>query len=136
MSRIYLPSRGAESWKVLLADADRHWREGYSVHSIACGWEASGGLPTEIADLFSQVADEPELLIALPEHKVPLPGGLRESQTDVFALMRAGSMTISTAVEGKVNEPFGLTDALIRISVGIENIEDLISDLAQAFEAV
>ena len=36
----------------------------------------------------------------------------------------------------ELREEIGLTDALIRISVGIENIEDLISDLAQAFEAV
>jgi methionine-gamma-lyase len=33
-------------------------------------------------------------------------------------------------------EEIGLTDALIRISVRIENVEDLISDLAQALEYV
>jgi methionine-gamma-lyase len=35
-----------------------------------------------------------------------------------------------------LREEIGLTDALIRISVGIENEEDLISDLAQAFDSV
>ena len=45
------------------------------------------------------------------------------------------SMTHS-GVARQLREEIGLTDALIRISVGIENVEDLISDLAQAFEYV
>jgi methionine-gamma-lyase len=45
------------------------------------------------------------------------------------------SMTHS-GVASELREEIGLTDALIRISVGIENVEDLISDLAQAFEYV
>ncbi|WP_332697690.1 PLP-dependent transferase, partial [Bosea sp. (in: a-proteobacteria)] len=40
-----------------------------------------------------------------------------------------------SGVARELREEIGLTDALIRISVGIENIEDLISDLAQALEA-
>ena len=43
------------------------------------------------------------------------------------------SMTHS-GVARALREEIGLTDALIRISVGIENAEDLISDLAQALE--
>ena len=45
------------------------------------------------------------------------------------------SMTHS-GVARDLREEIGLTDALIRISVGIENEADLISDLAQAFDAV
>jgi methionine-gamma-lyase len=45
------------------------------------------------------------------------------------------SMTHSGVAAG-LREEIGLTDALIRISVGIENVEDLISDLAQALEYV
>ena len=36
-----------------------------------------------------------------------------------------------SGVARELREEIGLTDALIRISVGIENIEDLISDLAR-----
>ena len=43
------------------------------------------------------------------------------------------SMTHS-GVARELREEIGLTDALIRISVGIENVEDLISDLAQALD--
>lgn len=54
--------------------------------------------------------DKPtELLVALPEHKVPLAGGQRNSQSDVFALIRFGEETCAATIEGKVNEPFGPT---------------------------
>ena len=43
------------------------------------------------------------------------------------------SMTHS-GVARELREEIGLSDALIRISIGIENVEDLISDLAQGLE--
>ncbi len=53
--------------------------------------------------------DTTELLLALPEHKVPLLGGNRDSQNDIFALIRHGGSTCAVTIEGKVNEPFGPT---------------------------
>ena len=50
-----------------------------------------------------------ELLLALPEHKVPLPGGSRSSQNDIWVLARSEGELISIAVEGKVSEAFGPT---------------------------
>jgi methionine-gamma-lyase len=41
-----------------------------------------------------------------------------------------------SGVPRELREEIGLTDALIRISIGIENVDDLVADLAQAFEAV
>jgi methionine-gamma-lyase len=41
-----------------------------------------------------------------------------------------------SGVARALREEIGLTDALIRISVGIEAVEDLVSDLAQALERV
>jgi methionine-gamma-lyase len=41
-----------------------------------------------------------------------------------------------SGVARELREEIGLTDALIRISVGIENVDDLVADLAQAFESV
>lgn len=72
--------------------------------SAAQSWEAAQGLPSEIAKLLGPDA---ELLLAIPEHKVALPGKGRESQCDIFALARAGGQTIALAVEAKVAEPFG-----------------------------
>ncbi len=113
MSQIFVPTTGPANWQALLADPVRHWRTGYSARSVAYAWEEAAGLPPEIAALlashehFSQ--ETPELLAAFPEWKVPLPGGSRESQNDVFALVRTGATTLAVAVEGKVSEPFGPT---------------------------
>jgi methionine-gamma-lyase len=41
-----------------------------------------------------------------------------------------------SGVARELREEIGLTEALIRISVGIENVEDLISDLAQGLDQV
>ena len=111
MTAIFIPTSGPESWKTLLADPELHWRKGYSARSLAQCWEAADGLPEEISALVRSREEFgtslPELLVAFPEWKVPLPGGTRESQNDVFALVRAGGQTLAIAVEGKVSEPFG-----------------------------
>lgn len=102
--RVYVPSRGPDDWRSFLAKPDLHWRTGYSAKALAHSWESNDGLPDEIARLY----DDPcELLIAIPEHKVPLPGGSRDSQNDVFALIRHGSQISAAAIEGKVDEAFG-----------------------------
>jgi hypothetical protein len=64
---------------------------------------AKKGLPPVIAKLFGEDA---ELLIAIPEHKVLLGDTGRESQSDVFAIIKANNRTIAVTVEGKVNESF------------------------------
>ncbi|MHC2575991.1 hypothetical protein ACVI1J_002295 [Bradyrhizobium diazoefficiens] len=107
MRKIYIPTSGAQSWQALLADPMKQWRTGYSARTLAHCWEAAeGGLPPEIADLFGS---DTELLIAIPEHKVSLRDAGRDSQTDVFALVKSSNRTIAVAVEGKVNESFGPT---------------------------
>jgi hypothetical protein len=106
MSKIYVPTLGPQSWQALLADPEKQWKTGYSARTIAHCWEAADGLPPEITALFGGDA---ELLIAIPEHKVSLRDSGRESQTDVFALVKSKNQTIAVAVEGKVNESFGPT---------------------------
>ncbi|WP_192384226.1 DUF6946 family protein [Mesorhizobium silamurunense] len=106
MSQIYVPSSGPDSWQAFLADPAKHWRMGYSARTLAHSWEKAKGLPSEIAAMFDKPA---ELLAAFPEHKVPLAGGGRDSQSDVFALIRFGEETCAATIEGKVKEPFGPT---------------------------
>ncbi|KWV59819.1 hypothetical protein AS156_30305 [Bradyrhizobium macuxiense] len=108
MRRIYVPTTGPQNWQTLLADPEKQWRTGYSARTLAHCWEAAEGLPPEIAALFGPGS---ELLIAIPEHKVSLRDAGRESQTDVFALVKSSNRTIAVAVEGKVNESFGPTIA-------------------------
>ena len=112
-SRCFVPTSGPECWKPLLADPEKQWQRGYSARTLAHAWEAADGLPPEIADLFvatPELSDvPPELLVALPEYKVPLPGGRRESQNDVFAIVSGELGLMTMMVEGKVNEAFGPT---------------------------
>ncbi len=106
MSKILVPTRALSDWQRLLANPEKHWRAGFSAMATARSWEEAQGLPPEIDQILGPGS---ELLFAIPEHKVPLPGGRSESQCDVFALARSSGRTIALAVEAKVDEPFDKT---------------------------
>jgi hypothetical protein len=113
MSRILWFTSRPEDWQALLADPIKHWKSGYSARTLAHCWEEADGFPPEISEAFSRT---PESLLsgitpvlAVPEFKVPLPGGGRASQNDVFVLARSSSGPVTIMVEGKVNESFGPT---------------------------
>lgn len=111
MSCIYIPSSNAEQWAQFLAEPVKHWRSGYSARTLAYSWQEADGFPQEVKKALvtaPQFADI-ELLLALPEHQVPLPGGSRPSQNDIWVLARTNTGLVSIAVEGKVAEPFGPT---------------------------
>jgi hypothetical protein len=95
----------------LLADPEEHWKPGYSAYELATRWEAADGFPPEVTALLDQQegtrAATP--LLGIPEHKVPLAGGARASQTDLWVLARTAMGLLSIAVEGKVSESFGPT---------------------------
>ena len=113
MSKILAFTSGPDDWQALLADPVKHWRSGYSARTLAYCWEAADGFPPEVAQALSQ-SDSPLLadltpVLAVPEFKVPLPGGVRASQNDIFVLARSAAGPVSIMVEGKVNESFGPT---------------------------
>jgi hypothetical protein len=107
---ILVPSSGAEAWKDFLADP-KHWQTGRSAKSLAYCWTEADGLPAEVAAVLRRSSwfAQAELLLAIPEHKVRLPGAGRASQTDLWLLIRTPTALASVAVEGKVDEPFGET---------------------------
>lgn len=109
MTRIYVPASSADQWAQFLADPVKHWRQGYSARALAYSWQEAAGFPAEVASVLASQFAAVELLLALPEHKVPLPGGSRSSQNDIWVLARSEGKLISIAVEGKVSEPFGPT---------------------------
>lgn len=113
MPRILAFTSGPQDWQALLADPVKHWKTGFSARTLAYSWEATDGFPSEVSLPFTQ-SPEPLLanltpLIAVPEFKVPLPGGVRASQNDIFVLARSSSGPVSIMVEGKVRESFGPT---------------------------
>ena len=79
--------------------------------SLAMCWQEADGFPDSVTTVFKQSdfkqLHDIELLLAIPEHKVPLPGGSAASQNDLFVLAKGGGQLISITVEGKVSEPFG-----------------------------
>jgi hypothetical protein len=100
-----------------LADPKKQWRTGYSARTLAYCWEAcwaaSEGFPPEVTKALQQT-DEALLeditpVLAIPEFKVPLPGGVRPSQNDLFVLAKGAKGPVTIMVEGKVRESFGPT---------------------------
>ena len=110
MNKIYIPSDSPDRWKELLAEPKKQWKKGYSARTLAYCWQEADGFPESIVatfqnskiDLFENV----ELLFAFPEYKVPLPGGKRESQNDIYVIAKSNNNLISIMIEGKVSEPF------------------------------
>lgn len=133
--RIFIPSEGPASWQRLLAQPEKHWKASFSAMTLAQCWESDAGvLPLEISKMLSMAQhpafEAPELLLAIPEHCVELPGGSRSTQTDVFALVRGRGGISACAVEGKVDEEFGPTIEAKRREGAAERLEYL-HDLLQ-----
>lgn len=61
---------------------------------------------------------------------------LAESLGGVESLIELPAVMTHASIDKAIREEIGITDTLIRVSVGIENIEDLIADFEQAFESV
>jgi cystathionine gamma-lyase len=61
---------------------------------------------------------------------------LAESLGGVESLIENPAIMTHASIPKKVREQIGLTDNLIRLSVGIENVQDLIEDLENGFKAI
>ncbi|MFC1940653.1 DUF6946 family protein [Chloroflexota bacterium] len=111
MSKFYIPSRKPQDWKLLLAKPRRHWKTGYSAKLLAYSWQEANDFPPSVKTVFNnsgmKLFKDIELLVAFPEWKVPLRGGKRASQSDIFILAKGNEQLISIMVEGKVRETFG-----------------------------
>ena len=111
MGRVLIPATCPKDWQRLLADPEKQWKKGFSARTIAHCWQEADGIPGRVKSVLSKSPDLAglEALVVIPEHQVPLPGGSRPSQNDVWVLARTHSELVSIAVEGKVSEPFGPT---------------------------
>jgi len=81
--------------------------------AAACWEENQPQLPFEIVQVLEgsmeQSISNLQLLVAIPEWEVALPGGDTVSQTDILAITRNQSGLVILGVEAKVDEPFGPT---------------------------
>ena len=110
MNKIYIPSDSPDMWRNLLAQPKKQWKKGYSARALAYCWQEADGFPKSVVTTFQKskinLFGDVELLFAFPEYKVPLPGGKRESQNDIYVIAKSNNDLISIMIEGKVNEPF------------------------------
>ena len=114
MKRIFVPTTSGSDWQRLLGKPKLHWKQGYSAMSAAACWEDNQpNLPPEIVKTLESVKDDTlanlELVLAIPEWEVDLPGGDRPSQTDILAITKNDSGLVVIGIEAKVEEPFGPT---------------------------
>lgn len=115
MTRIHVSTWGASDWRRFLASPETQWVREASAMELAVSWECAQlserGLPPQVAGTIDKhpLLAGARLLIAIPEHKVPLKGRGKASQNDVWALLLTGSGYLSMAVEGKAGEPFANT---------------------------
>jgi hypothetical protein len=113
--QVLIPTESFEDWRRLLAKPWLHWKTGYSAKTLARCWEAAtrDGFPPEVKAALDRSGSGLLVnltpLLAIPEYRVPLPGGDRPSQTDLLVLARGQTGLVAIAVEGKVNEAFGQT---------------------------
>jgi cystathionine beta-lyase/cystathionine gamma-synthase len=59
---------------------------------------------------------------------------LAESLGGVESLCCHPASMTHASIPKEIREPRGVTDGLVRLSVGIEHIEDLVADILQAFK--
>src|SRR5690349_15434086 len=111
MSRLSTATRGICSWRDRLADPNKHWKRGCSAFEAAVSWELASrtpsGLPGPLLSLIEKTYGDPQLLFAIAEHQVCLPGGNADSQNDVWGLIKTRAGTVSLSIEAKAKEPFG-----------------------------
>lgn len=110
-TKVLIPAKSADDWQGFLAEPDKQWRTGYSAKALAHCWMSADDFPPSVRAVLERSSSEVfrrlTMLLAIPERRVPLPGGGRASQTDLFVLGKATSgELVSIAVEGKVNESF------------------------------
>jgi hypothetical protein len=109
MNRILACTVCVDDWQRFLANRNLHWQKGHSAQALATSWQQSDGFPPDVARAVTTAADLAGAtpLLAVPEYKVPLPGGGRGSQSDLLVLGRTARGAFAMAVEGKVSESFG-----------------------------
>ena len=113
MGKIFRPTDGPEDWRARLSTPDKQWKTGYSARTLAYCWEDQNDFPESVKKVFNnsglELFKDMEMLLGIPEYKVPLPGGIQSSQSDLFVIAKSNllNQAVVIMVEGKSSEPFG-----------------------------
>lgn len=113
MTRIFIPANSLDDWRRLLADPEHHWQDGYSAKRLAQAWMGADGFPPAVNRALYRSGHEDfrdmEILLAVPEHKAPLPGDGTDSRSDLFVVGTNRGQLTTLIIEGKASESFGPT---------------------------
>ncbi len=102
------PIHPTESWRLLLADPDKQWRDNYSAKMLAEAWEEKKDFPPSFKSALKMKELDLELVFGFPEFQVELNNAKAPSQNDLFLVARDSTKLYAISVEGKVNEDFDL----------------------------
>jgi hypothetical protein len=110
-NKIYVPTKGVDSWKELLANPTKQSKPGFSARTLANCWEIGvqeNGFPEEFGQPLNDLGFHLKVLLAIPEYKVSLNNEKAPSQNDLFVLCKEvnSNELIVVMVEGKVSESF------------------------------
>ena len=61
---------------------------------------------------------------------------LAESLGGVESLIEHPAIMTHASIDKKIRDSLGISDSLLRLSVGIEDVEDIIEDLKQALDTI
>ncbi len=107
---------------------DKIYFPGHDGKAVANGMTMPGGMVT-----FTLKADFESVKAFVMATEVFV---LAESLGGVESLINHPASMTHSSIPKEVREKFGITDSLVRLSVGIEHIDDLLIDLRKAFEAI
>ena len=105
---ILVPAASLDDWKKRLADPQVRRKPGDSADALAARWHGRTVFPARDLGVAHrrEITRDATLLLAIPEHQVPLASGARASQTDLWLLARTSRGLMSVVVEAIGNEGF------------------------------
>ncbi|MGV8120685.1 MAG: hypothetical protein AB2L14_13075 [Candidatus Xenobiia bacterium LiM19] len=110
MQKIFVPAKSVDDWRDLLANKEKHWKDGYSAKELAFCWQnamSESGFPICIENVLkNDDTEDTKVLFAFPEYRVPVKAKGHFPQNDLFVIARYKGDLLSMMVEGKANEPF------------------------------
>jgi hypothetical protein len=113
MTRIFIPTDSLDDWRRLLADPEQQWQEGRTAKRLAQAWIDADGFPPAVSRVLRlsgpEIFRNIDILLAVPEHQVPLPGGGSASSNDLFVLAKSRGQLTTFMIAGKADETFDPT---------------------------
>src|SRR5262245_59233788 len=106
---ILKPVNSCEGWTKPGSNPNDAGKSDEIAQALAARWHGLATFPAEVADLLAGLSatNGSRLLLAIPEHAVPLAGDAQASTTHLWLLARMRGGLLPMVVEGNAGESFG-----------------------------